>query len=104
VSTARDPIESGCWLTLIFPGFSSIIFLRRLFTWYFQRKLNKNGDKLSRLKEDKRKILEQVMDKETYKVAIRGAFRFKLRSKSKQPALVMGNILIDNSRQIKNAV
>jgi len=68
VSTATDPIESGCWLTLIFPGFSSIIFLRRLFTWYFQRKLNKNGDKLSRLKEDKRKILEQVMDKETYKV------------------------------------
>ncbi|KAH8321304.1 hypothetical protein KR074_001103, partial [Drosophila pseudoananassae] len=53
-----------------------IIYLRRLFTWYFQRKLNKNGDKLARLKEDKRKILEQVMDKETYKVAVNLLERF----------------------------
>ncbi|KAH8316190.1 hypothetical protein KR067_001447, partial [Drosophila pandora] len=59
---------------LLFP--IVIIFLRRLFTWYFQRKLNKNGDKLARLKEDKRKILEQVMDKETYKVAVNLLERF----------------------------
>lgn len=40
-----------------------------MFTWYFQRKLNKNGDKLKQLKEKKSKILEQVMNKETYKVS-----------------------------------
>jgi len=39
-----------------------------MFTWYFQRKLNKNGDKLKQLKEKKSKLLEQVMNKETYKV------------------------------------
>ncbi|KAH8415829.1 hypothetical protein KR222_001758, partial [Zaprionus bogoriensis] len=50
---------------LLFPVL--IVFLRQMFTWYFQRKLNKNGDKLAQLKEKKNKILEQVMDKETYK-------------------------------------
>ncbi|KAH8245868.1 hypothetical protein KR038_008773, partial [Drosophila bunnanda] len=59
---------------LLFPIF--IILLRRLFTWYFQRKLNKNGDKLAKLKEDKRVLLEQVMDKETYKVALNLLERF----------------------------
>lgn len=48
---------------------SSIVLLRQMFTWYFQRKLNKNGDKLAQLKEKKNKILEQVMDKETYKAS-----------------------------------
>ncbi|KAH8277623.1 hypothetical protein KR018_002406, partial [Drosophila ironensis] len=59
---------------LLFP--IVIVFLRRVFTWYFQRKLNTNGDRLARLKEDKRKILEQVMDKETYKVAVNLLERF----------------------------
>ncbi|KAH8389870.1 hypothetical protein KR200_002977, partial [Drosophila serrata] len=59
---------------LLFP--IVIILLRRLFTWYFQRKLNKNGDKLAKLKEDKRVLLEQVMDKETYKVALNLLERF----------------------------
>ncbi|XP_016942985.3 endoplasmic reticulum junction formation protein lunapark [Drosophila suzukii] len=72
------PTVQECFMYLVplllFP--IVIIFLRRLFTWYFQRKLNKNGDKLSRLKEDKRKILEQVMDKETYKVAVNLLERF----------------------------
>lgn len=49
--------------------FCSIILLRQMFAWYFQRKLNKNGDKLTQLKEMKNKILEQVMDKETYKAS-----------------------------------
>ncbi|XP_062127564.1 endoplasmic reticulum junction formation protein lunapark-B [Drosophila sulfurigaster albostrigata] len=59
---------------LLFPVL--IVFLRQMFTWYFQRKLNKNGDKLKQLKEKKSKILEQVMDKETYKVAVNLLERF----------------------------
>lgn len=47
-----------------------IILLRYLFTWYFQRKLNHNSTKLTALRAEKKKILEQVMDKETYKVAV----------------------------------
>ncbi|XP_053963869.1 endoplasmic reticulum junction formation protein lunapark-B [Anastrepha ludens] len=53
-----------------------IIFLRRLFTWYFERKLNKNSNKLTALHEEKKKILEQVMDKETYKVAVKLLARY----------------------------
>ncbi|XP_037944902.1 endoplasmic reticulum junction formation protein lunapark-B isoform X2 [Teleopsis dalmanni] len=53
---------------LLFP--LVIILLRKLFTWYFQRKLNKNSKKLSELRDKKKIILEQVMDKETYKVAL----------------------------------
>lgn len=48
----------------------SIILLRMLFTWYFQRKLNKNSDKLRTLRGEKKKILEKVMDTETYKVIL----------------------------------
>lgn len=53
-----------------------IIFLRQVFAWYFQRKLNKNGKKLTQLKEQKNKILEQVIEKETYKVAVTLLERF----------------------------
>ncbi|XP_033252131.1 endoplasmic reticulum junction formation protein lunapark-B-like isoform X2 [Drosophila miranda] len=59
---------------LLFPVI--IVFMRQMFTWYFQRKLNKNGDKLAQLKKKKKKILEQVMDKETYKVAVNLLERF----------------------------
>ncbi|XP_034478834.1 endoplasmic reticulum junction formation protein lunapark-B [Drosophila innubila] len=59
---------------LLFPVL--IVFLRQMFTWYFQRKLNKNGDKLKQLKEKKSKLLEQVMNKETYKVAVNLLERF----------------------------
>ncbi|XP_022218434.2 endoplasmic reticulum junction formation protein lunapark-B [Drosophila obscura] len=59
---------------LLFPII--IVLMRQMFTWYFQRKLNKNGDKLAQLKEKKKKILEQVMDKETYKVAVNLLERF----------------------------
>lgn len=38
--------------------------------WYFQRKLNRNANQLKTLRAEKKKIIEQVMDKETYKVAL----------------------------------
>ncbi|XP_067632033.1 endoplasmic reticulum junction formation protein lunapark-A [Eurosta solidaginis] len=53
-----------------------IILLRRVFTWYFERKLNKNSVKLTALHAEKKKILEQVMDKETYKVAVKLLARY----------------------------
>ncbi|XP_030387051.1 endoplasmic reticulum junction formation protein lunapark-A [Scaptodrosophila lebanonensis] len=59
---------------LIFPVL--IIFLRQIFTWYFQRKLNKNGNKLAELKVKKSQILDQVMDKEIYKDAVKLLERF----------------------------
>lgn len=47
---------------------SRIILLKRLVTWFYQLKLNKNAIKLKALREDKKKIIEKVMDTETYKV------------------------------------
>lgn len=59
-----------------------IIMLRHLVTWYFERKLNKNSTKLSALRSEKKKIIEQVMDKETYKVAVNLLSRFGDKSSS----------------------
>lgn len=66
----------------IFAYHFSIIMLRYLLTWYFQRKLNKNSTKLCALRAEKKKILEQVMDKETYKVAVNLLSRFADKSSS----------------------
>lgn len=38
-------------------------------TWYYSRKIRRNQSKLVKLKEEKKKILEQVEETETYKVA-----------------------------------
>lgn len=53
-----------------------IIFLKRLVAWYFQRKLNRNANQLKTLRAEKKKIIEKVMDKETYKVALEILNRF----------------------------
>jgi len=52
---------------LIFPFL--IWGLRKLLTWWYHRKVKRDEKKLDSLKEKKRKILNEVMDKETYKVA-----------------------------------
>jgi len=45
------------------------VFLKRLITWYFARQINSNETKLIKLREEKKKLLDEVMDKETYKTA-----------------------------------
>jgi endoplasmic reticulum junction formation protein lunapark len=45
------------------------VFLKRIITWYYARQLNSNETKLTQLKEEKKKLLDEVMDKETYKAA-----------------------------------
>jgi hypothetical protein len=52
---------------LVFPGL--IWALRRLLTWWYHRKVRRDETKLQLLKEKKSKILDEVMEKETYKVA-----------------------------------
>ncbi|XP_066956687.1 endoplasmic reticulum junction formation protein lunapark-A-like [Macrobrachium rosenbergii] len=46
-----------------------VYIFKRLLTWYYRRKISKNEQKLKSLRERKAKILEQVMETETYKVA-----------------------------------
>lgn len=64
----------------------SIFSIKRLVAWYFQRKVNKNSSQLQELRTEKKQLLEQVMDKETYKVALDLLHRF-----SEKPALLRTN-------------
>lgn len=56
--------------------------------WFFQRKLNRNASQLKTLRAEKKKIIEQVMDKETYKVALEILNRFGDASTRSQNQLV----------------
>lgn len=38
-------------------------------SWYYKRKLSRNHDKLSTMQEEKKKILDEVTETETYKKA-----------------------------------
>lgn len=49
----------------------SIVLLKRLVAWFYQLKLNKTSIKLKVLREEKKKIIEKVMDTETYKVTFK---------------------------------
>lgn len=49
---------------------SRVIFLRSAISWYYNWTLNKNRLKLSKMREEKKKILEEVMNTETYKVSL----------------------------------
>ncbi|CAH0716926.1 unnamed protein product, partial [Brenthis ino] len=46
-----------------------VILLRYSISWYYNWTLNKNRVKLIKMKQEKKKILEDVMNTETYKVA-----------------------------------
>ncbi|XP_063976459.1 endoplasmic reticulum junction formation protein lunapark-A isoform X1 [Diachasmimorpha longicaudata] len=52
---------------LIFPLL--IVFTKKLVTWYYKRKISRNQEKLSIMQEQKKKILEDVTETETYKKA-----------------------------------
>jgi len=43
--------------------------VKRGLTWWYHRKLRRNEEKLQKLRQEKTKILEEVMETETYKVA-----------------------------------
>jgi len=45
------------------------IFLKRFLTWWYHRKLRQNEIAMGKLKKQKAKILDDVMETETYKVA-----------------------------------
>lgn len=55
--------------TTIKQSYSRIASTRKVLTWYYHRKLRKNETSLTKLRNEKKEILEKVMDTETYKVA-----------------------------------
>jgi len=65
----RDTKEQ-MFLILPFLIFPALIWgLRRLLTWWYHRKIIRDEKKLELLKQRKLKLLDEVMEKETYKVA-----------------------------------
>ncbi|XP_047107330.1 endoplasmic reticulum junction formation protein lunapark-B-like isoform X2 [Schistocerca piceifrons] len=52
---------------LVFPLI--VILLRRGIVWYFKRQITNSETKLAQMEKQKQDILEEVMDKETYKTA-----------------------------------
>lgn len=56
--------------------FCSIFLLKNLVAWYFQRKVNSNNSDLAELRTEKRNLLDQVKNKETYKDAVEILQRF----------------------------
>lgn len=46
-----------------------ILFTKKLVTWYYKRKISKNQEKLVSMQKEKKKILDEVTETETYKKA-----------------------------------
>ncbi|XP_030637650.1 endoplasmic reticulum junction formation protein lunapark-B [Chanos chanos] len=69
---------------LVFPAI--VWFLRKLLIYLFSKRTERNNEKLEDLKAEKRKILEEVMETETYKNAKLILERFDPDSKKKMEA------------------
>ncbi|XP_064371059.1 endoplasmic reticulum junction formation protein lunapark isoform X2 [Dromaius novaehollandiae] len=75
-------------MTLPFFAFPLIIwFIRTLLIFFFSKRTEKNNDALEDLKSRKKKILEEVMEKETYKTAKLILERFDPESNAKEAEL-----------------
>ncbi|NXE53945.1 LNP protein, partial [Casuarius casuarius] len=75
-------------MTLPFFAFPLIIwFIRTLLIFFFSKRTEKNNDALEDLKSQKKKILEEVMEKETYKTAKLILERFDPESNAKEAEL-----------------
>ncbi|NXD75813.1 LNP protein, partial [Halcyon senegalensis] len=75
-------------MTLPFFAFPLIIwFIRTLLIFFFSKRTERNNDALEDLKSQKKKILEEVMEKETYKTAKLILERFDPESKAKEAQL-----------------
>ncbi|XP_007546565.1 endoplasmic reticulum junction formation protein lunapark-A [Poecilia formosa] len=71
-------------LILLFVAFPALVWLlRKALVVIFSRRTERNNEKLEDLKEQKRKILEEVMETETYKNAKMILERFDPESKKK---------------------
>ncbi|NXK58292.1 LNP protein, partial [Sylvietta virens] len=75
-------------MTLPFFAFPLIIWcIRTLLIFFFSKRTEKNNDALEDLKSQKKKILEEVMEKETYKTAKLILERFDPESSAKETEL-----------------
>ncbi|XP_052647309.1 endoplasmic reticulum junction formation protein lunapark isoform X1 [Harpia harpyja] len=83
-----DEWTARLMMTLPFFAFPLIIwFIRTLLIFFFSKRTERNNDALEDLKSQKKKILEEVMEKETYKTAKLILERFDPESSAKEAEL-----------------
>ncbi|XP_054236952.1 endoplasmic reticulum junction formation protein lunapark [Indicator indicator] len=83
-----DEWTSRLRMTLPIIAFPLIIwFVRTLLIFFFSKRTERNNDALEDLKSQKKKILEEVMEKETYKTAKLILERFDPESRAKEAEL-----------------
>ncbi|XP_010712075.1 endoplasmic reticulum junction formation protein lunapark isoform X2 [Meleagris gallopavo] len=83
-----DEWTARFFMTLPFFAFPLIIwFIRTLLIFFFSKRTERNNDALDDLKSQKKKILEEVMEKETYKTAKLILERFDPGSDAKEAEL-----------------
>lgn len=75
----------------------SFIFLKRFLTWWYHRKIRHNEIALEKLKKQKTKILDDVMEKETYKVAKELLDEFANDAEKRQLNLTRSPALVNSS-------
>ncbi|XP_054030206.1 endoplasmic reticulum junction formation protein lunapark isoform X1 [Dryobates pubescens] len=86
-----DEWTSRLRMTLPIIAFPLIIwFIRTLLIFFFSKRTERNNDALEDLKSQKKKILEEVMEKETYKTAKLILERFDPESRAKEAELPSG--------------
>ncbi|CAH1108654.1 unnamed protein product [Psylliodes chrysocephalus] len=71
-------------------------FIKKFLTWYYSKKLQRNEKKIIKLKEEKKKIIDNVMETETYKVAKKILDKFGIEKK--QPVQTSDSPLNANLR------
>ncbi|GLH00055.1 Lnpb protein [Gryllus bimaculatus] len=76
---------------LLFPLI--IVFVKRLVSWWYRRKISRNQVKLGDMKKQKKELLEEVMDKETYKVARQILEKFAPEQLRKPSAATTSSVL-----------
>lgn len=63
-----------------------VILIKYCVSWYFDSKVDRNNRELIKLRREKKEILQNVMDKETYKVALEILNTFGDQSMKIKPA------------------
>lgn len=79
-----------------------IFILKRLLAWHYERKVLRNSNKLKDLRTEKKKILEKVMEKETYKVAVEILDKFGDKSHRLQTQAINASLTVCYLRSLRS--
>ncbi|XP_072396294.1 endoplasmic reticulum junction formation protein lunapark-B isoform X1 [Diabrotica undecimpunctata] len=76
-----------------------VVIIKKFLAWYYAKKLQRNEKKLIKLREDKKKIIDNVMETETYKVAKKILDKFGNEAKKPVPEVSTTTDLVARTSQ-----